>query len=653
MLNQVTIQPEEDILVSGYLSGRMDISTIAIEHAPRILGFADPIRYLQSLPGVQTTSELQGGLFIDGTDSSHTLVTLGNAPVYNPSHLLGIFSMFNTLHFSEMSLSKQAPGTIGRLGGLVELRSDTTHTEHVQIKSDIGIIGSQANIHIPVSDKSTLSVSSRFIYFNFISDHYLTKFWKDNTLGYKFNDHNVTWSSRLKCGDLLQVNYFNGSDKATFNVIGNNLQMAMNWNNSVFSGNWEHMTNKNRITQSIYRSSYFCRFNALMDSRNMYLPGGLTDYSYKLDGHNILYDGIFRYGIRLSHYKFEIQNPTLTQDIQTSSHLDYDIGSDNACANVMYCRNITDNNILELSLTGNIFSSTSSNNWSGKIFAGVDPSVSITHTFPGNNSNLGVKIRNIHQYLHICGFTTNGMPTEFWLPSGRNINPESSASISANYERKIFDGRINLQSEIYFKTLRGTIELDNSIIQAINENYSLWNNIFQGNGYAYGVNLMIGNSEGAFDWLVSYSYGRSYTKSDRFPSYSPCYFERPHDLKLRLNWEMNPKWRFSADGMICSGTPFTLPEYAYVINENVFIEYGEHNNARMPANWRVDLSAGWTISQTEEMSCGLDFALYNAFCAHNVLYYYFHRRTNNDTYLLKRFMPMPICLPSVSLHFNY
>lgn len=653
VLEQIFIQPERVGPVVGHLSGHLDISTVEIEHAPRVLGFADPIRYLQSLPGVQSTSELQGGLFVDGTGNSHTLVTLGNAPIYNPSHLLGVFSMFNSLHFSGMSLSKQASGTVGRLGGVVEMKSDTLHTDKVKFRTELGIIGSQANVRIPIMESSMLSVSARLIYFNFISEHYLSKFWEDNSIGYSFNDCNVTWSSKFKSSDALQINYFSGSDKALFDVNGSNLDMRMNWRNSVFSASWNHRINKGQLTQSIFRSSYYCRFNARMENRNLFLPGGLTDYSYKLDGHTIQSNGLFRFGVRLSHYVFEEQNPMLTDDMRTSFRPDNGINSNNVCANILYDWNIRGNNLLELSVTGHYFSSKNDGSWTGKSFIGVDPAVSFSHTFSNDYGILGLRVGTARQYLHVCGFTTNGMPTEFWLPSGEMASPESSASITVSYERDLFDGSLNFQSDVYCKALRGTIELDNSMINALNDDYSLWDNIIQGNGYAYGVNLMIGNSNGALDWMVSYSYGRSFAKSDKYNTYSPCFFERPHDLKFRLGWDMNRNWRFDATGMVCSGTPFTMPKYVYVLNENIIVEYGEHNGARMPTNWRVDLSAGWTLAHTDMLDYGFDFALYNAFCANNVLFYFFSKRLKSDTYLMKRFMPMPVCLPSVSFHINF
>ena len=88
------------------IEGTSIISMSLMDEMPHILGNADPLHYAQLLPGVQTNSEYDAGLHIQGCDNSHNYVSLGGAPVYNAAHLLGFFSIFNAGHFTEMSLQK-------------------------------------------------------------------------------------------------------------------------------------------------------------------------------------------------------------------------------------------------------------------------------------------------------------------------------------------------------------------------------------------------------------------------------------------------------------------------------------------------------------------------------------------------------------------
>ena len=71
-----------------------------MHHLPKILGNADPMHYTQLLPGVQTNSEYNSGLYVQGCDNSHNLVAIEGVPIYNASHLLvyGFFT-FGTACF--------------------------------------------------------------------------------------------------------------------------------------------------------------------------------------------------------------------------------------------------------------------------------------------------------------------------------------------------------------------------------------------------------------------------------------------------------------------------------------------------------------------------------------------------------------------------
>ena len=66
-----------------------------IKQAPVLLGETDVLKTLQLLPGVQSGGEGQTGLYVRGGSPDQNLVLLDGVPVYNTSHLLGIFSVFN------------------------------------------------------------------------------------------------------------------------------------------------------------------------------------------------------------------------------------------------------------------------------------------------------------------------------------------------------------------------------------------------------------------------------------------------------------------------------------------------------------------------------------------------------------------------------
>ena len=72
---------------------KMDVKTI--NRIPALMGEVDIIKAIQLLPGVQSVSEGSSGFSVRGGSPDQNLILLDEATVYNPSHFLGFFSVFN------------------------------------------------------------------------------------------------------------------------------------------------------------------------------------------------------------------------------------------------------------------------------------------------------------------------------------------------------------------------------------------------------------------------------------------------------------------------------------------------------------------------------------------------------------------------------
>ena len=105
----------------------LTIDIKGLDILPKLLGAADPMRFLQTISGVQTNSETTAGIYIQGCDDYHTILSINGAPVYYPNHLLGLFSSFIPAHFQAMNVEKSAHSALfpNRLGGEVELVPNT------------------------------------------------------------------------------------------------------------------------------------------------------------------------------------------------------------------------------------------------------------------------------------------------------------------------------------------------------------------------------------------------------------------------------------------------------------------------------------------------------------------------------------------------
>ncbi|MDY0197529.1 MAG: TonB-dependent receptor, partial [Tenuifilaceae bacterium] len=86
-------RPNANVTKAEMSVTQLDIKTI--QRMPALMGEVDVIKSIQLLPGVQSTSEGTTGFSVRGGAMDHNLILLDEATVYNASHLMGFFSVFN------------------------------------------------------------------------------------------------------------------------------------------------------------------------------------------------------------------------------------------------------------------------------------------------------------------------------------------------------------------------------------------------------------------------------------------------------------------------------------------------------------------------------------------------------------------------------
>ena len=127
-LREVVVSGKKsDENVSSVQMGVEKLSIKAIKKMPALMGEVDIIKAIQLLPGVQATSEGSSGFSVRGGSPDQNLILLDNTTVYNPSHMMGFFSIFNNDVVSGLELYK---GDIpikhgGRLSSLLFLKKVT------------------------------------------------------------------------------------------------------------------------------------------------------------------------------------------------------------------------------------------------------------------------------------------------------------------------------------------------------------------------------------------------------------------------------------------------------------------------------------------------------------------------------------------------
>jgi hypothetical protein len=132
-------------------------SIATIQKMPALGGEVDVMRSLQLLPGVNKAGEGSTGLYVRGGNLDQNLVLLDEAPVYNTSHLLGVFSVFypdivKDVHFYKSRIPAQYGG---RLSSVLDIRMKEGNAQSFKVSGGIGLLSSRLTVEGPVVKEKT------------------------------------------------------------------------------------------------------------------------------------------------------------------------------------------------------------------------------------------------------------------------------------------------------------------------------------------------------------------------------------------------------------------------------------------------------------------------------------------------------------------
>jgi len=191
---------------------------------PATGGEPDVFKFFQTLPGVESGSGSLGGTHIRGGDANHNLVLLDGVPVYNPSHSLGLFSIFNENIVKSARIYKgKFPAKYGgRLSSVIDIQTKDGNDKEWKFGAGTSLLATNAFVEAPIiKNKSSFFVSGRRthleplfgeVYFNNEEDNTFTT----GRVNYFFYDFNAKINYTLSDKDKLYVSFYKGSDKLSF-----------------------------------------------------------------------------------------------------------------------------------------------------------------------------------------------------------------------------------------------------------------------------------------------------------------------------------------------------------------------------------------------------------------------------------------------------
>lgn len=607
-------------------AGGIKVELSRLKTLPSILGNADPLSYAHYLPSMSAQTELDAGIHIQGNDSQHNLVSAGGVPIYGASHLLGLFSVFNAAHYSQMDYRTGAREA-NRLGGAIDMTLPRELTGKTSGEFQLGLMAAQGSITAPVGSKAGVRLSARRSFMNLLYGKFLTM--NGVAIKYGFTDLNLTGVWNPGSGDSITADFYLGGDNAKGGYGAFSMDADAAWKNAMGALHWKHSFGNSQLQQSVYYTSYHLDVNAFLNQTEARVPSYIKTAGYKAR----FTRGALSAGAESALHKVQPQSPSIID-----SSIDFGDMSEpvqKGWESTMWGRYrlAAGPFSAEAQLKGSLFRSSE-----GQWMNGLDPDIVLGWNFY-RAGQVALRLGTQHQYLFRTGMSDIGLPTEFWMLAGRYGDAQTASSAGLSY--KLDFGAYTFAADAYYRLLGNQIEYRGSFMDIATGTYSLGKVLLHGNGRAYGVNLSLSKVSGAFTGWIAYAWGRSLRS---FPEYSgecPASHERIHELDAVASWDLG-RWTLGATLVAASGTPYTAPEYLYLMSQRAVCWWGPHNGSRLPAYVRADVSVNYWFRPQRS---GLNFSIYNVTGSENQLFKRLSYNREESTFTYEgvsagiRFMP--------------
>lgn len=568
-----------------------------IKQVPTVMGEADVLKVLVTLPGVKSVGEASGGFNVRGGATDQNLILFNEGTIYNPTHLFGLFSAFNPDVVTDVELFKSSiPAEYGgRLSSVLEIRGREGNDKNVTGSLGIGLLTAKGHIEGPFtkSGKTKFIVGARTTYSDWMLgllpegsgyNQGTANFYDVNaSVSHKFNDRN----------SIYAYGYYS-RDKFSFSVdtsyMYNNINGSLKW-----------------------RSNF-------SDKHSMVLTVGYDQYGYDVkDTHKDVEAYNLKFAIQQGFAKLKFTSVlndkhTLSYGLNSTYYylrpgmmLPYNIPGGNPSLiteNILPVEEAVESAIY-VSDTWDIsekFSADLGVRYSAftnlrpfKYYGGAEFRVS-GKWLVSDRVTLKGGFNSMRQYIHMLSNTTTMSPTDIWKLSDVDIKPQTGWQAAMALYSTHFDNKVEFSLEGYYKKMDNYLDYKSGSVLIMNSN--LAEDVIETRGQAYGAEVMLKKPLGKLNGWISYTYSRTLLqeKEDRGVfsvnggDWYPAAYDKPHDIKFVGNYKFTHRYSLSLNVDYSTGRPVTVPVGKYLYGGGYRLYFSDRNAYRVPDYFRMDVA---------------------------------------------------------------
>lgn len=640
----------EEVVVSSIptvtdqvLTGSHNIKPSSVENRPEIFGEMDVVKSLESIPGVKFHSDGSTFYYVRGGYRDQNVVFIDDAPVYNPSHMLGMFSSIIPDAVNDITLYKgDMPASLGgRLSSVLDVRTKKGNDQHFSAWGNIGLISTRVGVEGPFKkDVSSYLLSARISSLGWLfksADANITK----------FNFHDLTGKLNFRTGrkDRLLFSFYSGGDNYF------NLNEGISWTNNTATLQWNHLFHDRLFMNTTIAGGgydYFLHTNLSLDTKwNSHISNFniKTDFSYFINPENEI-----TFGAGLNGYRFNPGNLQSKVDVSAIPP----ISVRNSAESVFY-----GNHELRLSSKFLVNYGLRLSSWSNigeafefvfdekgfptdtlffekgkgyKSFFNVEPRITVSY-FAGEHSSVKAGFSRNVQNIHLISNSISPFTSlDVWLPSSFNIKPQTANQVSLGYYYESPSKKISFSAESFYKKMWNQIDYEAHAQILLNP--ILETELEFGAATSYGIELLAKKDVGKLQGWLGYTWSRA---KRIFPGINSgleynAFYDRPHQLNVTATYAVSPRWQLGSNWNYSTGAPYSAPASFYLFNGREVPIYQQKNNERLPDYHRLDLSATCRLNRNSanRFVHHLSFSFFNFYGRKNIVFYNFNKTEADD-----------------------
>ncbi len=681
-LDEVVVQADAARNVEDAITGSEQIDSEESKNIPLVLGERDILQVAKALPGISSAGEGATGLNVRGGKTDQNLVLLDDAVIYNPQHFFGIFQALNPFTTKGVDIYKGAVPVEfgGRLSSVFDIRTKNGNVEEISGEGSVGPVTANLALEIPLEkDKSSLVVGGRGAYADWIlrslDDESL------NNSQASFFDGILKYHNRIDDNNEVKATAYYSRD--AFSITSDSLY---NYDNRLFSARWDHRYNEKTNGALVLDNSRY-GFGIDFDGEaniDFDLDYSIAETGVKYKLRSLLNDKhTLDYGVAAKLYSV---NPGSIVPTGSESNVNpVFIDDEQALEGALFIGdeiNVGEKLLLNLGLRYAFFAALGSGtqrtyqdglprnestvldtiSYGGgdviKTYGGPEARVSARYLLKPDLS-IKASFNNSYQFLHTLSNNTTVSPIDTWKLSDLNIAPQQGYQASLGLYKNFNENEYELSIEGYYKRMDNVLDFKTGANLFLNENVET--EVLQGDGKAYGVELLLKKNRGDLNGWLSYTYSRSLYRFDSEFSeerinngnFFASNFDKPHDVSLITNYKFSRRYSVSANFVYQTGRPVTYPIGTFRFNNADFVAFSNRNEFRIPDFYRLDL--GFNIEGNHKKNklahSFVTISVYNVLGRNNPYSVFFVTENGEVKALQSSIFAIPI--PSITYNFKF